>query len=480
MNLKFGKIIAVVLSLAMLLSILPAQALCASASAPKPVESISETYINPIYADELTAEDLNQPSISLLADPECCETLQAAGEAVRQQLKERQETVAVVLKISVADYPTDSDERKQIIRDIMEIAMAHTGVPTEGDYISKQYGGWRCSMNGYSQSGFYYLTYTYTMTYYTTAQQEAEMDTAVASLLSQLNLSGKSDYEKVKGVYDYICSNITYDYDHLYDDSYHLKHTAYAALIHKKAVCQGYSVLLYRLLLELGVDCRYISGTGNGGGHGWNIVKLDGKYYNVDATWDAGRSKYSYFLTCDANFGDHTRDSEFTTEAFYTAYPMSDTDYTPGTGATISGTVTSFGSNSDFVSVQLILRGQTQAAYSQNLRGNSVAYTFSNVAPGIYNMVVSKDNHVTRTGSVTVTSGGAIQKDVKIHLLGDVNGDGRVRSNDLTIVYAHISGTSKITDSYILACADVTGDGAIRSNDASRIYGHVGGSNPLW
>ena len=56
---------------------------------------------------------------------------------------------------------------------------------------------------------------------------------------------------------------MTYDYDNLNNQDYYLKHSAYAAMIHGKAVCQGFAVLFYRLALELGVDCRYISGIGN-------------------------------------------------------------------------------------------------------------------------------------------------------------------------------------------------------------------------
>ena len=63
-----------------------------------------------------------------------------------------------------------------------------------------------------------------------------------------------------------------------------LKYTAYAAMINKTAVCQGYASLLYRLLLECGVDCRVVTGYGNGGRHAWNIVEVDGKYYNVAGT----------------------------------------------------------------------------------------------------------------------------------------------------------------------------------------------------
>ena len=80
-------------------------------------------------------------------------------------------------------------------------------------------------------------------------------------------------------------------------------------------MCRGYAVVLKKLLNELGVESRILSGTGvleNGerGGHAWNQVKIDGKWYNLDLTWDAYNikkgSQLEYFLMDDETFGkDH-------------------------------------------------------------------------------------------------------------------------------------------------------------------------------
>ena len=53
-------------------------------------------------------------------------------------------------------------------------------------------------------------------------------------------------------------------------------------------VCQGYATLTYKMLTELGVDCRYISGTSNEELHAWNIVRI-GRCFGttLDNTWDA-------------------------------------------------------------------------------------------------------------------------------------------------------------------------------------------------
>lgn len=244
----------------------------------------------------------------------------AAIAQIRQYLVQRAEQFTIRLE-------STNQDGKALLGRMMDAALEHTGDPKQGDYLKWQIGGWSGSIQITSWPDRCEYEFNVQVTYYTTADQEAALNNAVQNLLSQLNLSGKSDYEKVCAVYDYVCDNITYDHDNLNDDSYLLKFTAYAALINKTSVCQGYAVLMYRLLLELGVDNRVVTGVSFGEGHAWNIVKLDGLYYNLDSTWDAGRGEYSYFLRCEKNFSDHARYTDYASDEFMQAYPMSKADY---------------------------------------------------------------------------------------------------------------------------------------------------------
>jgi len=237
-----------------------------------------------------------------------------AIQIIRDGLVSRQNTITV----SVAADAYDDE----LVTSLLNAALAHTGVPTEGDYLQWHLAECNMYVSGNAET----VTFTYEVSYYTNAVQEAAVTAQVNTILNELNPTG-SDYARIKTVYDWMCNNIVYDDDNLNDDSYTLKHSAYAALVDRKAVCQGYALLLYRLALEMGIDCRIIVGFSNGEAHSWNIVQIDGVYYNLDATWDVQTEEHQYFLKCEGNFANHSRDAQFTTAEFHTSYPMSDVDY---------------------------------------------------------------------------------------------------------------------------------------------------------
>ena len=296
---------------------------------------------NPRYPGMVAPEE-----IPAAAEPRAVQSQPEYGTAaqaeaiIREGMEARKSQITVYIQTVNQDFGA-------LYEELFFGAMEHTGVPTEGDYLAFQFRSYGGSYGGeYDAEGNYYMTYVYNVTYYDTAQQQATMDAAVNSLLSQLNLSGKSDYEKICGIYDWMCANITYDNANLNDNSYTLKYTAYAALVNRTAVCQGYANLFYRLALALGVDSRIISGTGitnaGSGPHAWNIVKLEGSYYDADATWDAtwkqAGLEYEWFLKNEGDFSaDHVRNEAFTTAAFRAAYPMAETDYTPTEEVLTSG-----------------------------------------------------------------------------------------------------------------------------------------------
>lgn len=252
-------------------------------------------------------------------------TEEAAVAQLRQQMVERNSSITV----SVTAENTTPEE---LAEQIFNAAMAHTGVPTEGDYLKWHIGSWKAAINYTPGETITNATITYTISYYTTAEQEAEITSKIQSVLDAMDLYEASEYEKICGIYDYICRNVTYDFQHLSQGiGYPLMFTAYAAMVNGTAVCQGYASLLYRMALTLGVEARLVGGESNNEPHAWNIVRIGSVYYDVDATWDAmcveEGQPCQYFLRCDQNFANHSRFMQYDNKAFRDLHPMSQTDF---------------------------------------------------------------------------------------------------------------------------------------------------------
>ena len=328
---KTGKrLTALFLALALLLTVAAPGLVTTAHAATTDLGKLSMTYINPLYADVITEADLKKPGRPVLyadnRDNEYIYSPEAAGDLIRDDLVNRDETIIVDVFVPyTGDAQSDFENACQ---ETLAWAMIHTGCGVEGDYLQWQYGGWSAGVEDYylSDDNYLCMCIVFTMTYYTTAAQEAVVTEKVNEVIASLDLAYADAYTKLKAIYDYICANVTYDYENLNDTNYKLKHSAYAALIDGTAVCQGYALLMYRMALDLGIDCRLIAGDG-GGPHGWNIAEIDGLYYNLDSTWDAGRSVYNYFLVCPDNFTDHVRYEEYDTPEFHEYYPMADEDY---------------------------------------------------------------------------------------------------------------------------------------------------------
>ena len=120
----------------------------------------------------------------------------------------------------------------------------------------------------------------------------------------------------------------------------------------------------------------------------------------------------------------------------------------------------------------------SEPAYETIVTGNTVDYYFADVAAGTYTLKVSKANHVTREYTVVVGNSSVIQ-DVKIHLKGDITGDGRVNTSDVNRANLQAKGKTTLSD-YEFACADVTGDGRVNTSDVNRINLHAKGKSLMW
>lgn len=251
------------------------------------------------------------------------ETEIEASAELREIMKERKDKAIIGIK-----GKTDQEGLQQIIGRVISEATEHTGKPDEGDYIMFQYASFKGQARTQIAGVSPVVEIEYDLSYYADAEQEAEVDKKVTEIMEELDLENKMDYEKVCAIRDYICDNVEYEVP---ADSNDIGRTAYGALIEGRALCQGYSVSLYRLLLEAGIDNRIIFGEGvapdgTTGAHTWNIVELYGKYYYMDITWDDAARGRDYFLVpAGTGFEDeHKAGDQYKEESFTEHYPMAD------------------------------------------------------------------------------------------------------------------------------------------------------------
>lgn len=130
-------------------------------------------------------------------------------------------------------------------------------------------------------------------------------------------------YLRVKALHDYVADRIAYDGPVLSRPfSEWPPQDAETVFRTRLGVCEGYSRLMVALGEVTGDRIVYVVGNSrdeedavSGIGHAWNAVEIEGRWYLIDATWDAGALKGSrferqyksdYFLTPPAMFSvDH-------------------------------------------------------------------------------------------------------------------------------------------------------------------------------
>ena len=101
--------------------------------------------------------------------------------------------------------------------------------------------------------------------------------------------SGDSDYDKVLKIHDFIVKENYYNRgdSKAMSGGHSIYHPA-SILYGNGGVCNAYATLFDKLATKAGLDVRYATGTSKktGEAHIWNMVKVDGSWFNVDTTWD--------------------------------------------------------------------------------------------------------------------------------------------------------------------------------------------------
>lgn len=141
-------------------------------------------------------------------------------------------------------------------------------------------------------------------------------------IISKIIKNEMREREKELAIHNYIVNNSKYDSRLFSGTMPNESYLDFGVLINEVGVCDSYAKAMYRLLNTAGIECIYVAGDADDGNeiipHAWNIVKIEGKLYHVDATWDDpissdGRDilSFDYFNVSDNIISkDHIWDRE--------------------------------------------------------------------------------------------------------------------------------------------------------------------------
>ncbi len=117
--------------------------------------------------------------------------------------------------------------------------------------------------------------------------------TGYASVARYIASREQDAFERIKAIHDFIALRV--DYEVPVDHAHLPPSEPEVVFTRRRAVCAGYARLFEAMVKEIGGQAIYISGDARfatddaaGASHAWNAVEIEGRWYLVDVTWDAG------------------------------------------------------------------------------------------------------------------------------------------------------------------------------------------------
>lgn len=132
----------------------------------------------------------------------------------------------------------------------------------------------------YWDEGEYYLTTNNSRERY---NKSLEVENNIKSIVNNIVTSDMTEKDAVIAINNYVCDLITYELS---------QGDFYLALQTGKGNCRTYACIFKMMCNQVGIECDYIEGFANGGGHAWNRVYIGGVPYWVDACWNDGGNQY--------------------------------------------------------------------------------------------------------------------------------------------------------------------------------------------
>lgn len=146
---------------------------------------------------------------------------------------------------------------------------------------------WNSMVYGSGEDRIVELHISYSFSKEKMAEMKEAVDVKAKEIINKVIKPEMKDYEKELALHDYIINNAEYNTEYMEENAVpEDEHTPYGVLVKGKGVCSSYAKAMHKLLNMVGIESMLVTGTGNGEPHAWNIVKVQGRYYHLDVTWD--------------------------------------------------------------------------------------------------------------------------------------------------------------------------------------------------
>lgn len=294
--------ISVISSAILLSSIIPVYVSAESV----PVTSDKKVYpLNPNFTPSIVR--------SVQADAPVYTSTDALTEAVNQLDQMNRGDITLNVKFDYTDQSQLEGKYNQFVLDLQDALINNA----KGGYSDVIYLSLPSTQDGYLDIAINYVgtptatsatvSFTFHYVYRSTAEQDTFVFNKAKEIATDIAKTATTDFKKVAAVNEYITKNFEYSDLTKYNSTTNPEiHTVYGMLTNGHGVCQAYAGLGYLVLKELGLPAYYQTGTITGGElHAWNIVQVDGQWYNFDPThndpvgYKGNQTSYKYLLVSD-------------------------------------------------------------------------------------------------------------------------------------------------------------------------------------
>lgn len=242
--------------------------------------------------DEINANSKNYTKLDITAG------YNSLANDAQRSLYKRMAVDAYIVGSRKSDYGLYSVEKIYIDEPISEKDIRVAMSAFKNDYPEIF---WLSNRFSYIASGTTQIQLYSTISPGEIKKKSEELITSISFFINKIP-AGLSEFERELEIHDLLLNTCVYNDSVSSTSEDWVPFSIYGALVSGSAVCEGYSKAMQYLLSIFGIECNTISGNGNGNLHQWNVVKIDGEWYHLDATWNDTTDNniyYDYFNVSD-------------------------------------------------------------------------------------------------------------------------------------------------------------------------------------